>query len=258
MSEKVLLVLVDGMRPDSLDVCGHPFIETMRREGSSTYTARTVMPSVTLPCHMSLFHSVPPERHGILTNTYVPLVRPLNGLCEQLQLAKKTSGFFYNWEQLRDLARPGSIACGYFASGKVHGYDKANELVTDEAVRFVQRMQPDFVFVYLGFVDEAGHAFGWMSEEYIRSVYASWDCIERIAASLPEEYTLIVTADHGGHDRSHGSDLPEDMTIPIFIKGKAFAPGSELANATIMDIAPTITKLVGAEPADEWEGKPLF
>ena len=52
-------------------------------------TAQTVMPSVTLPCHMSLFHSVAPDRHGILTNTYTPQVRPINGICEQLHLYKR-------------------------------------------------------------------------------------------------------------------------------------------------------------------------
>lgn len=30
MSEKVLLILVDGMRPDSLEVCRHPFISKMK------------------------------------------------------------------------------------------------------------------------------------------------------------------------------------------------------------------------------------
>lgn len=49
------------------------------REGSYSLRARTVMPSVTLPCHMSLFHSVDPGRHGILTNTYVPQARPRGG-----------------------------------------------------------------------------------------------------------------------------------------------------------------------------------
>ena len=70
--KKVLLILVDGMRPDSLAACGNPFVGEMLAHSRYTLTGQTVMPSVTLPCHMSLFHSVTPERHGILTNTYVP------------------------------------------------------------------------------------------------------------------------------------------------------------------------------------------
>ena len=76
---RVLLILVDGMRPDSLT-------DIQKAQGiikKSLYTmeAQTVMPSVTLPCHMSLFHSVDPSRHGTTTNTYAPQVRPINGLC---------------------------------------------------------------------------------------------------------------------------------------------------------------------------------
>lgn len=58
---KVLLALLDGMRPDSI---------------TNVPEAQTVFPSVTLPCHISLFHSVDPDRHGITTNTYTPQVRP--------------------------------------------------------------------------------------------------------------------------------------------------------------------------------------
>ncbi len=258
MSEKVVLILVDGMRPDGLEKCGHPFVAKMKDEGSYAEKAQTVMPSVTLPCHMSLFHSVEPSRHGILTNIYTPQVRPINGLFEQLRLSKKACGMFYNWEELRDLARPDSIAYGSFISGHVYGFQEANQKVTGEAIRYINDFHPDFTFVYLGNTDEVGHSHGWMSEPYIASISESWDCIEKLVTSIPEEVTIIVTADHGGHDRSHGFDIPEDMTIPLFLKGKAFAPGARIEDATILDIAPTVTKLLGAEAAVEWEGKPLF
>ena len=84
MAEKVILVLVDGMRPDGLLQCGHPFVDTLRKNATVYLQAQTVNPSVTLPCHMSLFHSVDPERHGITTNTYIPQVRPLEGLVDRL------------------------------------------------------------------------------------------------------------------------------------------------------------------------------
>lgn len=258
MSEKVILILVDGMRPDSLEVCGHPFISKMKQAGGYTDKAQTVMPSVTLPCHMSLFYSVPPIRHGILTNTYTPQVRPINGLCEQLNQNKKSCALFYNWGELRDLAKPDSIAYGCYISGRVYSYKISNIKITDEAIKYINDSTPDFTFLYLGYTDEVGHDHGWMSEEYINSVYESWDCIDRIVSSIPDDYTIMITADHGGHDRSHGCDIPEDMTIPLFIKGKGFTPTTELQNANIMDIAPTITKLLGVEAADEWEGKSLL
>ena len=36
---------------------------------------------------------------------------------EQLKAAGKTSAFFYDWEELRDLSRPASLSYSFFASG---------------------------------------------------------------------------------------------------------------------------------------------
>ena len=91
---KVFLALIDGMRPDALETINHPFYRKLLEISTYSMQMRTVMPSVTLPCHMSLFHSVATDRHGILTNTYVPQVRPINGLCEVLKSAGKRSAFF--------------------------------------------------------------------------------------------------------------------------------------------------------------------
>lgn len=253
---KTLLILVDGMRPDALDTI--PQAQQMMKEAAFSLKAQTVMPSVTLPCHVSLFHSVDPLRHGTTTNTYAPQVRPIKGLCEVLKEHKKRSAFFYSWEQLRDLSRPDSLSFSYFCKGREIGYAQANIAVTDAAMEYIPKEQPDFAFLYLGYVDEAGHHAGWMSDEYMDAVKNSWENIDRIIGVLPEDYTVFITADHGGHDRTHGADLPEDMIIPLMIKGPDFKEGSELKNADIKDIAPTIAKLLGALPDEEWEGKSLL
>ena len=78
----VVLILVDGMRPDSFQDLEKA--REIAKRGASTMTATTVMPSITLPCHMSLFHSVDPSRHGTTTNVYAPQVRPINGLFDVL------------------------------------------------------------------------------------------------------------------------------------------------------------------------------
>ena len=64
------------------------------------------------------------------------------------------------------------------------------------------------------------------------------------SAKSPSRILLLwFTADHGGHDRTHGTDSPEDMTIPFIIKGKDFKAGEKLENVSIKDIAPTVAKL---------------
>lgn len=252
---KVLLILSDGMRPDAIS--NHPLVQEMMAASAYTLEAQTVFPSVTLPCHMSLFHSVDPTRHGITTNIHMPQVRPIDGLCEVLKKKKKNCAFFYNWEQLRDLSRPGSLCHSYFCNGKVHGWEKANQLVVENAFSFIKEYAPDFAFVYLGWSDEAGHADGWMSDEYMRALDCSWKAIQQFQEAFAEEYTIIVTADHGGHDRTHGTLMPEDMTIPVFLQGEAFTPGKKLQNVSLKDIAPTIAHLMDADVPEEWEGVSL-
>ena len=253
---RVLLILSDGMRPDSLTNIkkAQDFI----KESSSCLNARTVMPSVTLPCHMSLFHSVDPSRHGTTTNVYTPNVRPINGLCEVLLNSRKTSAFFYNWEEIRDLSRPNSLAFSYFCKGRLYGYDKANDIITDAAVDFLTKNDIDFTFLYLGYTDMAGHNYGWMSEQYMAAMENSFANITKLYDKLPDDYVIIVTADHGGHDRTHGTELSEDMIIPIMVLSRNEKIEIDFKDASIKDIAPTVTNLLGISPDDEWEGKSLL
>ena len=242
---KTLLILVDGMRPDSLE--GIPEAQKFISESAGSLKATTVYPSVTLPCHMSLFLSVPPERHGTTTNTYSPQVRPVDGICEVLSRNGQCCGIFYNWPEIRDVVRPGSVV------REVLIY--SDDQVAEESIRFIRKADPDFVFTYLGWVDGAGHDHGWMSDKYMDQVRNSWRLIGELMKEVNDDWTVIVTADHGGHGRGHGDDIPEDMTIPLFFRGKNFEPGSEIEGLNIMDIAPTILKLHGCEIPREWEGK---
>ncbi len=253
---KTLLILVDGMRPDAIQDL--PIAKEIFLNGAYSMKTATVMPSVTLPCHMSLFHSVDPSRHGTTTNTYAPQVRPVKGLCEVLHEKKKRCAFFTNWAELRDLARPGSLAFSYFSNGEEFGYEQTNKEITDAAIDYLQTHDTDFAFLYLGLVDAVGHRYGWMSPEYMDAVQSSFENIKRVLSVLPSDYTVFITADHGGHGRSHGCDLPEDMTIPLIILGENLQNTVLPENCDIKDIAPTVTALLGVEPDEEWEGKKLL
>ena len=255
---KVVLILVDGMRPDGMMACGHPEVEFLRANGKITLEAHTVMPSVTLPCHMSMIHSVDPERHGVSTNTFTPMVRPITGLFEQLRKFEKKNAFFYSWGELKDLYKPSSLADCRFMSGQQHDWAKITDQLADAAAAYLQSDTPDFLFLYLGETDEVGHKYGWMSEEYLASVAHAFDAIERVRKALPEGYVLMVTADHGGHDRIHGTDLPEDTTIPFLAYGEGYTAGTVFEAVDIKDIAPTIVKHLGVPADSDWEGKALI
>lgn len=253
---KVILILADGMRSDAFTGCKNAYADELIRQSTHCINATTVMPSVTLPCHFSLFLSVPTDRHGILTNTYVPQVRPVDGLFEQIKSAGKTSAMFYSWEQLRDLSRPGCLSYSEYYNHYVYGY--TNEYLTDRAIAHIKERETDFVFLYLGDTDTAGHNAGWMSDEYMRVASGALDCIKRVLEEFGNDYSVIVTADHGGHGRGHGSDAEEDMTIPMLFIGDKFEKNKSVDGLNIKDIAPTIADLMGVIPSPDWEGKSLI
>ena len=215
---KVLLVLVDGMRPDSIPLCGNPAYQAWFEEGAHTYNAQTTNPPVTLPAHMSLFHSVRTERHGVWTNTFVPMNHPINGLFETIDLYKKRSAVFYSWQQMRDLwANRNSVSFSWMMN--LHNYWKQFNIdipETKACKEHIAEFAPDFVWLYLGMVDEYGHGWGWMSPEYLECVRTATECIMDIVNFLPPEYSVIATADHGGHDRNHGDNSCYDRCSYIF------------------------------------------
>ena len=122
MNPKVLLILIDGMRPDAVLQAEHPFLrEFMRTRCTYTLNGRSVMPSITLPCIMSLFHSVTPDRHGNLDNMYVRPSHRIDGLFDVLYANKKKNLFYRTWNELRDLCRPGALARDELCEWKVYG-----------------------------------------------------------------------------------------------------------------------------------------
>ena len=259
MAEKVLLVLVDGMRPDALTACGSDDLINYYKSGTYCLESRTVFPSITLPCHMSLFHSVDPERHGVYNNTFIQQNHPVQGLIEQIRAAGKKSAFFYMWENLRDLATPEKVSFTWYMCYKQYG-DRFNTdtLATKACIEHIRELAPDFAFLYLGATDETGHAKGWMGEEYLAAVKHAGECIKEVTSMLPDDYSVIVTADHGGHGRNHGTMDDVDMTIPICFHGKRFPAGKAIEGVNIKDLAPTIVDIMGVEKSSDWEGHSVF
>ena len=254
---KVILISIDGMRPDGIKMCGNEHLDEILNKSSYTFNAKTVYPSITLPCHLSMFHSIPPERHGTLSNTYVVPVRPVNGLFEQLKMAGKKSAMYYGWEPLRNIGKPGSLIASEYINA--YSFEHTDGMLTDRALNYIKLAKPDFVFLYMVETDEkGGHDSGWMSETYLDYINHAINNVKRVIDETSEEYTIIVTADHGGHDRIHGTDMPEDMTIPMFFCGDKFEKNKKLNEVSILDIAPTIAEIMSLDVPREWEGKSII
>ncbi len=250
----VILIMIDGLRPDVLSPERTPTLNSLRARGASTLAARSVMPCITLPCHMSIFHSVPPERHGVTTNVWSPMARPLPGLVEVARAAGKRCGLIINWEPLRNVSQPGSLSLLLFHDNVET--PTGDQVMAAEAMRALAMEPLDFAFLYFGSTDIAGHAFGWMSPEYLAQATVVDTLVARVLAEQPPDTHVLIQADHGGLERNHGTDIPENMTIPWLLAGPSIRPNHAIQRpVSLLDTAPTLARLLGLTPHPQWEGR---
>lgn len=249
-----ILVMTDGMRPDALRLVNTPALDGLQARSAYTMTATSVMPSVTLPCHTSIFHSVPPQRHGIVTNLWQPMARPLPGLVDQAHAAGKRCHFYHNWEPLRDLNRPETLDFSYYRNNCYT--QEGDRVIADAAAQIIADERPDFAFVYLGTIDVAGHKYGWMSDGYLRQIEFVDAAVGSVVAALKPDDTILLHSDHGGHDRTHGTEMAEDMTIPWMLAGPDIRQGYAIPGpVSLLDSAPTLARVMGVPVHPHWEGR---
>jgi arylsulfatase A-like enzyme len=103
-----------------------------------------------------------------------------------------------------------------------------------------------------------------MGEAYGRAVTTADAAVGRLLSAADGaygagNYSVIVTADHGGHERDHGTNDPRDVTIPWIAWGRGVRPG-HLADPAIrtMDTAATVLWLLGLREPTEWVGAPVL
>jgi predicted AlkP superfamily pyrophosphatase or phosphodiesterase len=177
----VVIISVDGLRPDAIDGAGAASILSVAQRGAFTWGARTVSPSETLPAHASMISGQPPEVHGMTWDDYEPgrgriPVPTIFGIARSAGLrtamvASKSK--FFHFEV------PGSLdALSITGAG--------DAAVADEAIARA-RQGFDLMLVHFSDVDLAGHERGWMSRAYLDKVLAgrSAGCSPRCRPTRP-------------------------------------------------------------------------
>jgi arylsulfatase A-like enzyme len=109
----VVIISIDGCRPDLLLRGDTPVMHAMLDRGTFTFWARTTAESITLPSHTSMVTGVQPTKHGIQWNADLPLERPVYPAYPTLfQLAHKagySTAMAAGKSKFIALAVPGSI-----------------------------------------------------------------------------------------------------------------------------------------------------
>jgi predicted AlkP superfamily pyrophosphatase or phosphodiesterase len=231
--QHVLIISVDGLRPDLLLRANTPVMRTLFNSGSYSFWARTTAESVTLPSHTSMLTGVVPIKHAIQWNTDLPLEHPVYPLYPTIfELAKQagyTTAMIAGKSKFINLAKPGSLDWQFIPDqSKIE-----DPQVTQQAIAVLRDHQPDLLFVHLPSVDNVGHAKGWATPDQIAAIEQADDCIGQILSTLDEIHRrdstmIIVTSDHGGAGRSHGPDDPRSRHIPWIVVGPGIRKGVDL------------------------------
>ena len=257
-SQSVVLFVVDGLRSDGLKQANTPYMDSLMNSGAHTFEARTIMPSITLPCMASMLLGTGSELHGITTNAWTPIA-PIPSIIDIVHSAGKTTASFYNWEPLRDLSKPGSLDAAFFR--RSCSAPEGDLEIAEYAARYLLDKATAFALVYLGYTDIAGHDYGWMSDHYIEAIENADVAVGKVAGALNmasrfKNTFFIVTSDHGGHEKTHGTDLPQDMIVPWIISGPEVPAQLGITDTVnIRDTAPTIAALLAINRPDEWTGR---
>lgn len=260
ITEHVLVISIDGLRPDAISEFGATNLLEMAAAGAYSWRAQTTLPSKTLPSHASMLTGVSPDVHGITWNSLksehgVISTPTIFTLAQQAGLS--TSAFFSK-PKFVHLVQDGSLDHVQAPRGRKL---MATETV-HAAVEHLRFNSPNLMFVHIAEPDYAGHTFGWMGRVYGWAVGRADVAVAKLLRQADRSlgagnYTVIVTSDHGGHGRDHGSDDLRDTTIPWIVWGRGVLPGQINGPVHTYDTAATALWLLGVAPAGGTMGHPV-
>jgi len=120
-------------------------------------------------------------------------------------------------------------------------------------------------------LDNDGSDLSEQTLSHLRALYRSEVAyVDRTLTPLLEElvsrgnWIVVITSDHGEEFGEHGGLLHADtlyeetMRVPLIILGSDQAPRRVTEAATLVDIAPTIARMLGWPVPESWQGRDLF
>jgi predicted AlkP superfamily pyrophosphatase or phosphodiesterase len=263
--DHVLIISIDGLRPDVLLRAEAPRMHQLCHEGTFTFWARSTPASITLPTHVSMLTGVTPEKHAILWNGDLPLSQPVYPtaptIFELAHRAGRTTAMVVGKSKFTVLDKPATIDFKFIP--RVAKAEDAE--VTSNAVRILRQHKPELMFVHLPSVDTVGHASGWGTPEQLAAVAGADACVGQILdtlsqADLKARTLIILTADHGGAGRTHGAEDPRSRSIPWIAVGPGVRKDFDLTllaelNVDVYDTFATACAVLAIPVPERIDGK---
>jgi predicted AlkP superfamily pyrophosphatase or phosphodiesterase len=276
-AEHVIVISIDGGKPAVIAESEMPTLKKMAAEGAVTWQASTIFPSKTLPSHTSMLTGVGPDKHQVLWNDFSPIkgkvkVPTVFSLLRAVD-AKAVTGMFVCKQKFRHLWIEGTLDTFDFGgpiqdtpvagSPEIEKDKKPAQLEAKNASAWIKEKKPKLLFVHFADPDTAGHKDGWGSPQQKeafkvtdQALWQVWTAVKD--AGIAESTVILISADHGGHDKTHGLNIPDDMIIPWVAWGKGVKANTTIsAPVTTYDTAATALWLLDVPLPAEFDGKPV-
>lgn len=278
LAEHVFIISFDGGKPAVIKESQMPVFKRLAGEGAVTWSARTIFPSKTLPSHTSMLTGLSPAKHNVFWNNYEPLRGKIK-VPNVFDLAKETdttisTAMFPGKAKFRHIWHPDSLDLFDLgglkedtpsAGGAAEVEKKIipSQSVAKAASAYIAAKKPNLCFIHFADPDAAGHKSGWGSPQQKAAFKVADQALSQImkaitVAGIAGSSVLILTADHGGHLKTHGLDIPEDMEIPWIAWGKGVKKNHAITSpVTTYDTTATALWLLGVPLPAELDGKPV-
>ena len=251
---KALVIMLDGMRADTVDNGLAPNIKSLADgkwqpgyHGAWSLSANTLRDGTTesAPNHVAIATGMTTKKTGIDDNG--DLIRK-GTTTEKLptwlaRLAKERRGL----KALHIFAWYGDLRLSPdYGVQFIFDRDKANAKTLAKMMR--EADAPDAVMWYIDLPDHAGHGHNYYpySKPYEAAVRESDGYVGEVLAAIAarptfanEDWLVVVTADHGGWERSHGQRSTQCYTIPFVVAGRRVQQGRIQGVPHNYDAAPT-------------------
>jgi predicted AlkP superfamily pyrophosphatase or phosphodiesterase len=257
VEKKVLIIGIDGVRPDALLKADTKNIDQLRQNGAYSFQAKTDEISSSGPSWTAMLTGVWHDKHNVVSNGYEdPNLEDYPHFFRRVKEAKPAMNTFsiVNWGPIHNILQEGDA-------------DHANSPTTDgkvaaKAARTLKSEDIDVMFVQLDHVDHAGHShdFSPGSEKYLHAIEKADRQVGKIVTALEkrknlahENWLIIVSTDHGGSEFGHGKNIPEHRTIFFITSGKDASRGEIRGDVNVVDVAATALVHLGIDIKDKWQ-----
>ena len=272
-AQRVLVIGIDGVRPDALAAAQTPHLDKLITTGAfadSTQilgTRYSKNNTISGPGWSSILTGVWADKHGVHDNefkgkNYSEFPHFFKRLKDQFPEARTAS--FVDWSPIDEHIVTAADLKKNYLSANLREYIEHDAEIARDASLHLKKGDPHATMVYFGSVDETGHRVGFHPS--VKPYVAAIEVVDRQVGQLltaidsrpgraGENWLVLVSTDHGGKGTGHsdGQKVPEIRTVFLIVSGTAARQGKIQEQTYLVDLPVTALVHLGVKIDPAWK-----